>query len=117
MPAPTEVIRVWKCLDIEVFQKGQPQLDFTAMRQVGLLYDYEDRLIRVEHGFTHLHLYTTSIQDWVVSALHGEDFDFVFTCSLVTGEVLDWVADNMDKYCGMRPFADKTLERLLDGIK
>lgn len=79
-------------------------IDFNSIGVAQLLYDYEDRLIKIEDNFIHLQVYVLSKMDWVVSKLNSPKFDDLINYDLVTVKDLNEAKKNMHKYSGINDY-------------
>lgn len=82
---------------ISILQLIGSPFDLTAVGVIGLLDDYTDRLLLLDHKFEHLSVYLLSYRDWIVSKLNSNKVRDVLD-SGASLEDLYWVADNLFKY-------------------
>lgn len=75
--------------------------DFKAAGVIGLLVDFDDRVVRVNGGFAKLQAYRLSLEDWVVSKLASPKLVDVLNIKEVTLDVLKWVQQMMPLYGGI----------------
>lgn len=80
---------------------GKQLFDFNAIGVIGLLIDYEDRLVVVDLGLQKLTVQCISTRDWVVSKLASPKLEDVLNHPCVTLEDLLWVQENMVFYGGV----------------
>lgn len=112
LPEPT-VVKL-----VETLWKGKHLFDFNAVGIIGLLDDYEDRLVEVPLGFKRLRVLCLSKRDWIVSKLASPKLDDVFSRVDVTLDDLLWVKENMCKYCGISDIrANRELQMLIQDLE
>lgn len=88
--------------------------DLNASGVMGLLEDYEDRLVTVDLPYVNLTVKRLSLMDWVVSKLTSPKLDDVLNVSEVTLEMLQGIRKQMHKYCGVGEYrASQDLEYLI----
>lgn len=93
-PEPVKIV-------IESDEELTRRFDFNAQGIVGLLIDYEDRLVCVNLGLKHLDIYRLSLPDWVVSKLASPKLDDVLNLKEITLETLLWIKSKMIDYGGV----------------
>lgn len=86
---------------IETVWPGRHLFDVNATGIIGLLIDYDDRLVDVDLDFSHLRVQCISKRDWIVSKLASPKVDDVLSRSDVTVEDLLWIREHMDNYGGV----------------
>lgn len=86
---------------IAAVYKGRTLFDVNAAGIIGLLIDYEDRLVTVDLGFQFLHVYCLCTRDWIVSKLASPKLDDVWERRDITLEDLLWVQEHMYDYGGI----------------
>lgn len=77
------------------------RFDFNAQGVIGLLVDFEDRIVPVDLGFKNLSVCRLSIEDWVVSKLASPKLMDVLNVDLVTADTIRWVSEHMHDYGGV----------------
>ncbi len=110
---PAEVL-----LSIESVFRGESLFDTNACGIIGLLVDYDDRLVEVKYGFKHLHVFCLSKRDWIVSKLASPKVDDVLNRTDITLEDLLWVKKHMLEYGGVSiNRAHNDLEMLIEEVR
>ncbi len=75
--------------------------DFKAAGVIGLLVDFDDRVVLVNGGFAKLQTYRLSLEDWVVSKLASPKLVDVLNVEEVTLDMLKRVQQMMPFYGGI----------------
>ena len=75
--------------------------DFNAQGVIGLLIDFEDRIIKVDIGCKYLQIYRLSIMDWVVSKLASPKLDDVLSIEEVDIDMLKEIENKFHLYGGI----------------
>lgn len=86
---------------VEKYWSDKRLFDLQAIGVIGLLIDYEDRLVPIDLGFKYLRVFCISKRDWIVSKLASPKLDDVLNRSDITLEDLLWVQENMIYYGGV----------------
>lgn len=86
---------------IDTVWNNKHLFDVHAAGIIGLLVDYDDRLVEVPLGLTHLQVYCLSTRDWIVSKLASPKVDDVLSRSDISLDDLLWVQEHMGDYCGV----------------
>lgn len=77
------------------------RFDFNAQGVIGLLVDFEDRVVPIDLEFKNLTVCRLSIEDWVVSKLASPKLMDVFNVEAVTADTIRWVSEHMHDYGGV----------------
>lgn len=75
--------------------------DVNATGIIGLLLDYDERLVEMLLGLKHLRVYCLSTRDWTVSKLASPKVDDVLARDDISLDDLLWVQEHMGDYCGV----------------
>lgn len=75
--------------------------DFKAAGVIGLLVDFDERIVPVTGGFRSLRVYRLSLEDWVVSKLASPKLADVLNVSEVSLEMLKKLQGRMPYYGGV----------------
>lgn len=86
---------------IDTLWQGKHLFDTNAAGVIGLLVDYDDRLVEVPLGFKFLKVRCLSKRDWIVSKLASPKVDDVLTRNDIDLDDLLWVQDHMYEYGGV----------------
>ena len=83
------------------------------------LEDYEDRLVEIDGKFKYLKVFAISIEDWIVTQLESKKFESVLQYPvMLTRKRLQFIEDNMYKYCGTKPeYAKQSLKMLWEKVE
>lgn len=75
--------------------------DCNAIGIIGLLVDFEDRLVQLSLGTRYLRVSCISKRDWIVSKLASPKLDDVLSREDITIQDLLWVRDHFHMYGGV----------------
>lgn len=86
---------------IDIVWKNKHLFDVNAAGIIGLLIDYDERLLEIPLGLTCLEVQCLSTRDWIVSKLASPKVDDVLSRSDISLDDLLWVQEHMGDYCGV----------------
>lgn len=86
---------------IDTVWQNKHLFDVNAAGIIGLLLDYDERLVEVPLCLKHLRVYCLSTRDWIVSKLASPKVDDVLTRDDISLDDLLWVQEHMGDYCGV----------------
>jgi hypothetical protein len=103
-----------------------PSIQYEHQGEIALFEDYEERLIEIHESrnkndwdkrgrFQYLKVQALSLQDWAVSRLYymrqpkSPQLADLWKCGIIPPSYLEWIADNIHRYCGDSDEAMKDL--------
>lgn len=92
-----EVVKFVGCKYTSIF-------DLQSTGVIGLLEDYETRLVEVTDNFKHLTVKCLSKVDWAVSKLTSPKLDDVYCSGIITPEDISFIEENMFNYTGIAEY-------------
>lgn len=87
-----DIIRVSNELMIPKIASVSDRFDFASGGMIGLLEDYECRLVDLEDGFENITVKSLNKKDWVVSRLGSDKIDDIWSVGFVDVEDLEWIS-------------------------